>query len=92
MEASEGLFQQRLNENQRDWEEQLKYVNQQSKEGIQKLHSTIHNEQEILQNSLSKLSNRLDGLELTVAQYRLHAVLQTKPLMLTQLSNKHKPK
>ena len=73
VEASEGLFQQRLNENQRDWEEQLKYVNQQSKEGIQKLHSTIHNEQEILQNSLSKLSNRLDGLELTVAQIDLRS-------------------
>ena len=67
VEASELLFQQRLNENQQDWEEQLKYVNQQSKDGIQKLHSTIHNEQENLQNSLSKLSNRLDGLELTVA-------------------------
>ena len=72
MEASELLFQQRLNENQQDWEEQLKYVNQQSKDGTQKLeemvsnHSTIHNEQENLQNSLSKLSNRLDGLELTV--------------------------
>ena len=71
VEASERLFQQRLNENQQDWEEQLKYVNQQSKDGIQKLHSTIHNEQENLQNSLSKLSNRLDGLELTAAHIGL---------------------
>ena len=67
VEASELLFQQRLNENKQHWEEQLKYINQQSKDSTQKLHSTIHNEQENLQNSVSKLGNRLDGLELTLA-------------------------
>ena len=67
VEASERLFQQRLNENQQDWEEQLKYINQQGKDNTQKLYSAIRNEQKKLQNSLSKLGNRLDGLELTVA-------------------------
>ena len=67
VEASELLFQQRLNESKQDWEEQLKYINQQSKDSTQKLHSAIRNEQENLQNSLSKLGNRLDSLELTLA-------------------------
>ena len=73
VEASEQLLQQRLNESEQHWEEQLKYINQQGKDSTQKLeemvsnHSAIRNEQENLQNSLSKLSNRLDGLELTVA-------------------------
>ena len=73
VEASELLFQRRLNENKQDWEEQLKYINQQSKDSTQKLgemvysHSAIRNEQENLQNSLSKLGNRLDGLELKLA-------------------------
>ena len=57
VEASELLFQQRLNENKQDWEEQLKYINQQSQDSTQKLHSAIRNEQENLQNSLSKLEN-----------------------------------
>ena len=71
--AGELLFQGKLNETRQEWEEQLKYVNQQGKDNTQKLeemvfnHSIIRNEQEILQNGLSKLGNRLDGLELTLA-------------------------
>ncbi len=63
VEASELLFQQRLNESEQHWKEQLKDVNQQGKDRTQKLHSAIRNEQE----NLSKLGNRLDGLELTLA-------------------------
>ena len=53
--------------------------------------TSIQNEQKNLQNSLSKLGNRLDGLELTVANM-VQTVFQTKLLMLRQLSKKHKPK
>ena len=55
------------------WDERLKDISQQGKDSTQKLeemvysHSAIQNEQKILKNSLSKLGNRLDGLELTVA-------------------------
>ena len=70
VEASELLFQRRLNENKQDWEEQLKYINQQSKDNTHKLeeivsnHSAIRNEQEILQNGLSELESRFEGREL----------------------------
>ena len=55
------------------WDERLKDISQQGKDSTQKSeemvysHSAIQNEQKILKNSLSKLGNRLDGLELTVA-------------------------
>ena len=81
VEASEQLLQQRLNESEQHWEEQLKYINQQGKDSTQKLeemvsnHSAIRNEQKNLQNSLSKLGNRLDGLELTVANMGSGSVL-----------------
>ena len=71
--AGELLFQGKLNETRQEWEEQLKYVNQQGKDNTQTLeemvlnHSAIRGEQEILQKGLSKLGNRLDGLELTLA-------------------------
>ena len=67
VDASELLFQQRLDASERDWKEQLKYINQQGKDSTQKLHSAIRNEQENLQNSLSKLGNRLDSFELKLA-------------------------
>ena len=81
VEASEQLLQQRLNESEQHWEEQLKYINQQGKDSTQKLeemvsnHSAIRNEQKNLQNSLSKLGNRLDSLELTVANMGSGSVL-----------------
>ena len=65
--AGEQLVEEMLNDIKRDWEEQLKQINQASRDSIQNLHATIQNEQEKLQNSLSKLGNRLDSLELTSA-------------------------
>ena len=68
--AGELLFQGKLNETRQEWEEQLKYVNQQGKDNTQKLeeiafnHSAIRNEQEILQNGLSELDSRFEELEL----------------------------
>ena len=55
------------------WNERLKHISQQGKDNAQKLeemvsnHSTIRNEQKKFQNSLFKLGNRLDDLELTLA-------------------------
>ena len=73
VDAGELLFQQKLNKTQQDWEEQLKYVNQQGKDNTQQLdamvsnHSAVRNEQENLQNGLSELGNRLDGAELKLS-------------------------
>ena len=73
VDAGELLFQQKLNKTQQDWEEQLKYVNQQGKDNTQQLdamvsnHSAVRNEQENLQNGLSELGNRLDGVELKLS-------------------------
>ena len=60
-------FEETLNESKRDWEEQLKHVNQQGRDGIQELHSAIRNEQENRQKSLSELGSRLDNLQLKLA-------------------------
>ncbi len=68
--AAALLSQEKLNETKQEWEEQLKYVNQQGKDNTHKLgeivsnHSTIRNEQELLQNGLSELESRFEGLEL----------------------------
>ena len=73
VDTGELLSQEKLTKTEQEWDEQLQYVNQQSKDNTHKLeeivsnHSIIHNEQKNLQNSLSKLGNRLDGLELTLA-------------------------
>ena len=70
---SEQQWQSRFNDSEQRWEAQLKHVHQQRKDNTQKLeemvanHSTIRNEQENFQNTLSKLGNRLDGFELTLA-------------------------
>ena len=66
-------LQGKLEASEQHWDERLKDINQQGKDSTQKLgemvysHSAIRNEQENLQNSLSKLGNRLDGLELKLA-------------------------
>ena len=71
-ENREQQWQSRFNDSEQRWEAQLKHVHQQRKDNTQKLeemvanHSTIRNEQENLQNTLSKLGNRIDGLELTL--------------------------
>ena len=65
--GTELLFEEKLNESKQNWEIQLKYVNQQGKDGIQELHSAIRNEQENRQKSLSELGSRLDSLELKLA-------------------------
>ena len=73
VDTGELLSQEKLTKTEQEWGEQLQYVNQQGKDNTQQLegivsnHAAIRNEQEILQNGLSKLGNRLDGLELTLA-------------------------
>ena len=73
VDAANLLSQEKLNETEQEWKEQLKYVNQQVKDNTQELeeivsnHSAIRNQQKKLQNSLSELGNRLDSLELTLA-------------------------
>ena len=68
--AGELLSQEKLDETKQEWKGQLKDVNQQGRDNTQKLeeiaynHSAIRNEQENLENGLSKLGNRLDNLEL----------------------------
>ena len=71
-ENSERGWQNRLNEINQRWEGQLKHIRRQGRDNIQKIeeivsnHSQLHDEQKYLQNTLSKLGNRLDGLELTL--------------------------
>ena len=70
VDAATLLSQEKLNETEQEWKEQLKYVNQQGKDNTHKLeeivsnHSAIRNEQEILQNGLSELESRFEGREL----------------------------
>ena len=70
VDAANLLSQEKLNETEQEWKEQLKYVNQQVKDNTQELeeivsnHSAIRNEQEILQNGLSELESRFGGMEL----------------------------
>ena len=87
-----------MNQTEQEWKEQLKYVNQQGKDNTQKLeeivsnHSAIRNEQENLQNSLSELESRFEGLELRLATTGPGTVPdQAQPLMLRRLSKRHKP-
>ena len=78
--ASEQLVKDRFNNSEQRWEGQLKHIRQRSKDNTQKLeemvsnYSTIRNEQKDLQNTLSKLGNRLDGLELTLVNLDLDKV------------------
>ena len=73
VDSGELLSQEKLTETEQEWGKQLQYVNQQGKDNTQKIeemvynHSAICNEQENLENGLSELGNRVDGLELTVA-------------------------
>ena len=70
VDAAKLLSQKKLDETEQEWKEQLKYVNQQGKDNTHKLegivsnHSAIRNEQEILQNGLSELESRFEGMEL----------------------------
>ena len=73
VEASEQRLQQRLDNSEERWDGRLNHINQQGKDNAQKLeemvsnHAVIHNEQENLQNLLSKLGDRLEGLELKLS-------------------------
>ena len=79
-ENSERGWQNRLNGINQRWEGQLKHIRRQGKDNTQKLeeivsnHSQLHDEQKDLQNTLSKLGNRLDGLELTLENLDLDKV------------------
>ena len=81
VDTSERLLKDRFNNSEQRWEGQLKHIRQQSKDSTQKLeeivsnYSTIRNEQKNLQNILSKLGNRLDGLDLTLVNLDLDKVL-----------------
>lgn len=76
-ENSERGWQNRLNEMNQRWEGQLKHIRRQGKDNTQEIeeiasnHSQLHNEQKDFQNALSKLGNRLDSLELTLANLDL---------------------
>ena len=79
--ASVGnTFQNKLNSSNQRWERQLKHIRQYDKDNTQKLeeivlnHSALYNEQKDLQNTLSKLGNRLDGLEPTLMNLDLDKV------------------
>ena len=78
--ASERLLQDRFNNSEQRWEGQLKHISQQSRDSTQKLeeivsnHSRLHTEQKDLQNTLSKLGNRLDGFEITLVNLDLDKV------------------
>ena len=80
-ENSEQDWQVRLNKSEQDWKGQLKRIHRQGKDNAQKLeemvsnHSQLHDEQKDFQNALSKLGNRLDGLELTLENLDLDKVL-----------------
>ena len=78
--ASEQLLKNRFNNSEQHWEGQLKHIRQRGKDNAEKIeatvsnYSTIPNEQKNLQNALSKLGNRLDGLELTLMNLDLDKV------------------
>ena len=78
--ASEQLLKNRFNNSKQHWEGQLKHIRQRGKDNAEKIeemvsnYSTIPNEQKNLQNALSKLGNRLDGLELTLMNLDLDKV------------------
>ena len=79
-ENNERGWQNRLNEINQRWEGQLKHIRRQGKDNTQKIeeivsnHSQLHDEQKDFQNALSKLGNRLDGLELTLENLDLDKV------------------
>ena len=80
LDASERLVKDRFNNSEQRWEGQLKHIRQRGKDNTEKIeemvsnYSTIRNEQKDLQNTLSKLGNRLDGLELTLVNLDLDKV------------------
>ena len=80
LDASERLLQNKFINSEQRWEGQLKHIRQRGRDDTQKLeemvsnYSTIRNEQKDLQNTLSKLGNRLDGLELTLVNLDLDKV------------------
>ena len=73
-------FQNKLNKSDRHWEGELKHIHRRGKDNTQRLeeivsnHSQLHDEQKDLQNTLSKLGNRLDGFELTLMNLDLDKV------------------
>lgn len=79
-ENSQRQWTDRSKEDDLRWDGQLKYIRQQGKENTEKLedmmsnHTSLRNEQEILQSSLSKTERRLDGFELTFANYGSESV------------------
>ena len=78
--ANERLLQNRFSNSEQRWDGQLKHIRQRSKDNTEKIeetisnYSTIRNEQNEFQNTLSKLGNRLDGLELTSVNLDLDKV------------------
>ena len=80
LDASEQLVKDRFNTSEQRWEGQLKHIRQRGKDNVEKIeemvsnYSTIPNKQKDLQNTLSKLGNRLDGLELTLVNLDLDKV------------------
>ena len=81
LDASERPVKDRFNNSEQRWEGQLKHIRQRGKDNTEKIeemvsnYSTIRNEQKNLQNILSKLGNRLDGLDLTLVNLDLDKVL-----------------
>lgn len=80
LENSERGWRNKLNSSEQRWEGQLERIRRQGKDNTEKLeeivsdHSQIRNEQKDFQNTLSKLGNRLDGLELTLENLDLDKV------------------
>ena len=80
VENSEQGWRNKLNSSEQRWEGQLERIRRQGKDNTKKLeeivsdHSQIRNEQKDFQNTLSKLGNRLDGLELTLENLDLDKV------------------
>ena len=75
--TNERLLQDKFSSSEQRWEGQLKHIRQRGKDNAEKIeamvsnYSTIPNEQKDLQNTLSKLGNRLDGLESTLGNLDL---------------------
>ena len=80
LENSERGWRNKLNSSEQRWEGQLKHIHRQGKDNSEKLeeivsnHSQLHDEQKDFQDALSKLGNRLDGLELTLENLNLDKV------------------
>ena len=74
-EQREQRLLNRFNDSEQRWEGRLKHISQQGKDNTQKLeeigsnHASIRNEQQNIKHTLSKFENRLDGFELTVAEF-----------------------